>query len=220
MACSLILYRRRMPQNSSLPNSMSERARITPRGVERQNQIRAAAAALFLAKGYDGVTIDEVAKAAKGSKSAVYENFSDKNGLFASALDFIAHDIMSIEIPEPKYASDRLKAIVETGNNIVRIYISEKYIQAYRLLYGDCLQSKSSLQKAIVSIQDKFILQISKILDEKSDGSGSIARIIHDSISFLPLQSALTGRQFTHSEIESHINSTAAAILTNSSTSI
>jgi TetR/AcrR family transcriptional repressor of mexJK operon len=48
--------------------------------------IRDAATALFLERGYDGTSMDDIAAAAKVSKQTIYTHFSDKESLFASLI--------------------------------------------------------------------------------------------------------------------------------------
>src|SRR5260370_28753127 len=63
----------------------SEKA-IRPRRAGRLasgTAIREAAAALFLEKGYQGTSMDDVAAAAKISKQTIYTHFASKEELFA-----------------------------------------------------------------------------------------------------------------------------------------
>ncbi len=53
------------------------------RSARKRKAIMAAATQVFLAKGYLGTTIDEIAALAAVSKQTVYKNFGDKEQLFA-----------------------------------------------------------------------------------------------------------------------------------------
>jgi TetR/AcrR family transcriptional repressor of mexJK operon len=54
------------------------------RGADRRHrEIREAAIGIFLANGYEGATMEEIAVRAGVSKQTVYKHFSDKQGLFA-----------------------------------------------------------------------------------------------------------------------------------------
>lgn len=53
------------------------------RSARKRKAIMAAATQVFLAKGYLGTTIDEIAALAAVSKQTVYKNFTDKEQLFA-----------------------------------------------------------------------------------------------------------------------------------------
>ena len=59
----------------------SDRPRRSPR-LASGGAIRDAAAALFLEKGYQGTSLDEIAAAAKVSKQTIYTHFANKEELF------------------------------------------------------------------------------------------------------------------------------------------
>lgn len=53
----------------------------------KSEAIIASARELFLARGYDGTSLDDVAAASGVSKTTVYSNFADKEALFGQVLD-------------------------------------------------------------------------------------------------------------------------------------
>ncbi|WP_019928941.1 TetR/AcrR family transcriptional regulator [Nocardia sp. BMG111209] len=53
-----------------------------PRAVRTRTAVATAATRLFLAKGYQGTSVDDIAAAARVSKRSVYNNFGDKQRLF------------------------------------------------------------------------------------------------------------------------------------------
>jgi AcrR family transcriptional regulator len=61
--------------------------RRTQRGEARDERLRRRAAELFLERGYDGVSIDELIRDVGGSKASVYHFYGDKNGLFTAVMD-------------------------------------------------------------------------------------------------------------------------------------
>lgn len=56
------------------------------RSAEKQRSILEAATALFIARGYGAVSMDDVAQAASVSKPTIYNHFGDKAGLFRAAI--------------------------------------------------------------------------------------------------------------------------------------
>jgi len=64
--------------------TMSTRTR--PSGQERQAGLIAAAASLFAAKGFNGTTTREIAKAAGVSEALVFKHFPTKRALYAAIL--------------------------------------------------------------------------------------------------------------------------------------
>ena len=66
--------------------------RRTQRGEARDERLRRRAADLFLERGYDGVSIDELIRDVGGSKASVYHFYGDKNGLFTAVMDDMLQD--------------------------------------------------------------------------------------------------------------------------------
>ena len=64
---------------------MAERVRMT--GKERREQLIDVGRALFAQKGFEAVTVEEIAASAKVSKPVVYEHFGSKEGLYAVVVD-------------------------------------------------------------------------------------------------------------------------------------
>jgi TetR/AcrR family transcriptional repressor of mexJK operon len=58
--------------------------------------VLASARRLFLEKGYEATTVDEIARAAHVSKATVYSNFSDKPAVLAALLDRVATESAQI----------------------------------------------------------------------------------------------------------------------------
>jgi TetR/AcrR family transcriptional regulator, mexJK operon transcriptional repressor len=83
--------------------------------------IRDAAAALFLARGYQGTSMDDIAAAAHVSKQTIYTHFSDKESLLASLV--LAN-------------SDRVEGFLGTMISVVRDAASpEEGLRALAQLY-------------------------------------------------------------------------------------
>jgi len=83
--------------------------------------IRDAAAALFLARGYQGTSMDDIAAAAHVSKQTIYTHFSDKEALLASLV--LAN-------------SDRVEGFLGTMISVVRDAASpEEGLRALARLY-------------------------------------------------------------------------------------
>jgi TetR/AcrR family transcriptional repressor of mexJK operon len=66
------------------------------RSARKHRQILEAATTAFLAKGYDGTNMDEVATLAQVSKQTVYKHFADKETLFAEIVLATTDDVNEI----------------------------------------------------------------------------------------------------------------------------
>jgi AcrR family transcriptional regulator len=69
-----------------------ERVRMT--GHERREQLISIARRLFAAKGFESVTVEEIAAKADVSKPVVYEHFGGKEGLYAVIVDREMNDLL------------------------------------------------------------------------------------------------------------------------------
>ncbi len=54
---------------------------------QRRDQLLSVGKSLFAARGYEAVTVEEIAAAAEVSKPVVYEHFGGKEGLYAVIVD-------------------------------------------------------------------------------------------------------------------------------------
>jgi AcrR family transcriptional regulator len=107
------------------------------RAEVRSGKLRAVAADLFLKRGYDGVTIDEVVQLAGGSKSTVYSEFGGKCGLFINSIETLCRE-----------ANETLAKIDYTGLNleqslkklafhILKLISAKRSVDLHRLAIGE-----------------------------------------------------------------------------------
>jgi AcrR family transcriptional regulator len=102
--------------------------------ADRRRQLIAAAADLFLHKGYHATTMDDVARSAGMSKKTVYQVFSSKSELFDALLsDWFAPFTAPIE------ADDRppRQVLTETLSRLVNFALSERQVLLMRLLIAE-----------------------------------------------------------------------------------
>lgn len=64
-----------------------------------RNAVLNAARTLFVAKGFDATSVDEIAQASQSSKGAVYHHFRDKQEIFAEVFRSSQSDIMQAVLP-------------------------------------------------------------------------------------------------------------------------
>ena len=76
----------------------------TRRGQERRLALLLSATTLFLERGYDAVSLDDVVHHAGGSKTSIYKYFGNKEGLFTAICDYRRNlffkDICSTDVNE------------------------------------------------------------------------------------------------------------------------
>jgi len=65
------------------------------RGERRRGKLLEAARRVFLERGFEGATLDAVIARAGGSRATLYEQFGDKEGLFAAIIAEVCDDIQA-----------------------------------------------------------------------------------------------------------------------------
>ncbi|MCX4098073.1 TetR/AcrR family transcriptional regulator [Nocardia sp. alder85J] len=93
----------RIPLSAPDPAARAPRG-PDPRAVRTRAAVAAAATRLFLERGYQGTSVDDIAAAARVSKRSVYNNFGDKQRLFTeivlgatpTAADFTARPVAEL----------------------------------------------------------------------------------------------------------------------------
>lgn len=68
-------------------DSVSRKPRVRMSGSQRREQLVAVGRKLFAAKGFEAVSVEEIAHKAEVSKPVVYEHFGGKEGLYAVIVD-------------------------------------------------------------------------------------------------------------------------------------
>lgn len=113
---------------------MVEPARKRLPTEERRALIVEAAGRLFGERGYDGVTLDEVAAASGVTKPILYRHFDDKRALYLALLERHREDLASFAalIPSEGGPAERLRAVLDVWLTYV-----ETHSYAWRMLFRD-----------------------------------------------------------------------------------
>jgi TetR/AcrR family transcriptional repressor of mexJK operon len=127
-----------------MPNQDAKRsARKRTRGIargpgrpetveQRHERIVRLAAPLFLKKGYDNVSIDEIIGVVGGSKATIYAWFGGKEGLFEAVVRQECRDVtMAIHVD----TSGSLEAqLTEIGQSFLAMVLSPPILEFHRLM--------------------------------------------------------------------------------------
>lgn len=99
---------------------------------QRRDRIVRAAAPLFLKKGYDNVTIDEIIGVAGGSKATIYAWFGGKQGLFEAVVRQKCEDVtLAIDVSTKGSLEEQLTRI---GHSFLETVLSPPIIEFHRLM--------------------------------------------------------------------------------------
>src|SRR4029453_629734 len=99
---------------------------------QRRERIVRLAAPLFLKKGYDNVSIDEIIGVVGGSKATIYAWFGGKEGLFEAVVRQECRDVtMAIHVD----ARGSLEAqLTEIGQSFLKMVLSPPILEFHRLM--------------------------------------------------------------------------------------
>lgn len=103
--------------------------------------IVATARQLFLERGYDGTSLDDVAAASGVSKTTVYNNFDDKEALFTAVISEVtahaeeiiadlAADLATVDVPAPE-------RLARAGRRLARGVLNPAVIQLRRIAVAE-----------------------------------------------------------------------------------
>ena len=112
----------------------------TRRGEARDALLRARAAALFLERGFDGVTVDDVVRDVGGSKGSVYSFYGGKEGLFLAAM---GDTIIELTLPLKRLKLMSLaleQGLAEFANTLLTILLQERHLAFQRLVIAEALR--------------------------------------------------------------------------------
>lgn len=113
---------------------MSSTSRMT--SYQRREQLIAVGRALFASKGFEAVSVEEVAAAAKVSKPIVYEHFGGKEGLYAVVVDREMRSLNNALASALADPEAHPRQIVERTALALLTYI-EEHAEGFRVLVRD-----------------------------------------------------------------------------------
>jgi AcrR family transcriptional regulator len=99
---------------------------------QRRERIARAVWPLFLKKGYDNVSIDEIIGVVGGSKATIYSWFGGKEGLFEAVVKQECRDVVMAIHADP---SGSLEAqLTEIGHSFLTMVLSPPILEFHRLM--------------------------------------------------------------------------------------
>jgi AcrR family transcriptional regulator len=114
-------------------NARAARAPSRPEPVDRRRaRIVRLAAPLFLKKGYDNVSIDEIIGVVGGSKATIYAWFGGKEGLFEAVVRQKCQAVtVAIDVPRKGGLEEQLTHI---GHSFLAMVLSPPILEFHRLM--------------------------------------------------------------------------------------
>lgn len=106
------------------------------RGELRRQAMLDAATELFLEKGFAGTSLSDIVSRSKGSRSTLYEQFGNKEGLLRAMVEEVTADIWEVIGPEDASLRDE-EALVEVARRFVHTAIAPRNLAVYRILVAE-----------------------------------------------------------------------------------
>lgn len=105
-----------------------------PKDPEKRQAILQAAAELFPAKGFSGVSMMEIAERAKVSKLTLYSHFTDKEDLFTQSVIDCCEQQLPASSFKPAPGLDLEQALRAIGNGFLDLILDEKSLALHRMI--------------------------------------------------------------------------------------
>jgi AcrR family transcriptional regulator len=194
--------------------------RRTRRGDEKSEQIRATATELFLRRGYDGVSVDEIVRIAGGSKTNVYNHFGGKEGLFVAIVKGLCADLLAsfvtIDVSNLR-VEEGLRSLARA---LLVVLLQEKHLAFQRLMIAESarfpdlgrawLESGPETSRRIIA---RFIEQQQRAGRLRRCDPHQSAVLFHDMISFDLLYRAMVGDRSSEDDVRAKIEVAIQAFL-------
>jgi len=101
-------------------------------GDRRRRAIIDAAYALFMEKGYESVSVDEIIRMAGGSKATLYKFFGNKEGVLRAVISALADDMLNRFDAEFPAARTPRESLLRIGSTLAELALSENAINQFR----------------------------------------------------------------------------------------
>ena len=116
---------------------MSAKTRTSPKGDARRQAFIRVAAELFLEKGFEATSVNEIVRRAGGSLATLYAHFHTKEELFESIIREVSHHLLA---PLDDVAIDEKpvrQVLTEIGIRYVRVLSHRKALALYRIMIAE-----------------------------------------------------------------------------------
>ena len=142
-------------------DSMANTSRMT--SYQRREQLIEVGRALFAAKGFEAVSVEEIASTAKVSKRSVYEHFGGKEGLYAVVVDREMRALTDVLINALSDPKAHPRQIVERTALALLTYVEEN-AEGFRVLTRD--SPKTDPSNSFNSLLGDVAVRVEDILTE------------------------------------------------------
>jgi AcrR family transcriptional regulator len=162
------------------PRGSGQRSARLPRD-ERRAQLLAAAQEVFVANGYHGAAMDEIAETAHVSKPVLYQHFPSKRELYLSLLDSHLTKLTQLLLGALNSTTDNDERVQAVMRAYFRFIAADD--QAHRLVFESDLINDPDVSARLETFNKTF--------------SDAVARVIAEDTKLPELEAQLLGRGLT-----------------------
>ncbi|ARP99741.1 TetR/AcrR family transcriptional regulator [Pseudorhodoplanes sinuspersici] len=149
-----------MPQDAI---SKTPAAAKTAKAAKRREEFLEAAGDLFLRKGFDNVSINDIIARSGGSKTDIYRGFGGKEALFSEAIrQRCRRTLQPIMHPIP-VSEDPVATLLNFGTQFLKCVLSEDGILCHRIVIAEAMRFPEVAQAFYVDGPQSVYQALSKI---------------------------------------------------------
>lgn len=142
-------------------------APVTRRGEERRAALLQAANTLFLERGFNSVSLDDIVTVGGGSKAAIYQYFGNKKGLLAALFEYRCENFFRENPrPEPQPHQSMYDIMLETATAIYTAFTHPDNIAFMRLVVEESQRDPELAQLAYDSGPRRGLILVASLLEE------------------------------------------------------
>jgi AcrR family transcriptional regulator len=145
------------------PRTGGQRSARLPRD-ERRAQLLAAAQEVFVANGYHGAAMDEIAETAHVSKPVLYQHFPSKRELYLALLDSHLSTLTALLLGALNSTTDNDERVQAVMRAYFRFIAHDD--QAHRLVFESDLVNDADVARRLETFNKTFADAIAKVIAE------------------------------------------------------
>ncbi|RAM35081.1 TetR/AcrR family transcriptional regulator [Arthrobacter globiformis] len=149
--------------NAGPVRASGQRSARLPRD-ERRAQLLAAAQEVFVANGYHGAAMDEIAETAHVSKPVLYQHFPSKRELYLALLDSHLEALTELMLGAMNSTTDNKERVQAVMRAYFRFIDSDD--QAHRLVFESDLINDADVSSRLETFNKTFAEAIARIIAE------------------------------------------------------
>ena len=155
---------------------------------------------LFVEKGYEGTSLNQLVARAGGSKSSIYAYFKNKEGLFRAVMDDMMEGLLSPLETQPEDFEDFEQRLITVASRTLEVLTSPMGIGLIRLVHSEASRQPQLGENYFANGPDRAITELAHTLRSEAklghlaiDNPKKVARMFWGMLLYWPISEALCG---------------------------